>query len=89
MSGGHYNYEQHCINNIIDVITDDLDFNVGDDPAEWYPDMPNDVIIRMKELKQKLELVAKLVHEADWLYSGDTGPETFCIQYDKIIRGEL
>ena len=26
--------------------------------------------------------------EADWLYSGDTGPETFCIRYDKIIRGE-
>lgn len=81
MSGGHYDYAQHYIWNIAETIERELATNNQEE-------MPSDVVARMTELKNKLEQVAKLVKEADWLYSGDTSADYFCSQYDKIIRGD-
>ena len=88
MSGGHYDYDQFRISQIADTIKSDVENNNTEDEYGYSYTMPSDVIARMKELQTKLELVADLVHAADWLYSGDSGPESFCIEYDKIIRGE-
>lgn len=88
MSGGHYDYDQFKISNIADTIADNITNNDTDDEYGYSYHMPSDVIVRMKELQSKLELVSDLVHIANWLYSGDSSPESFCIKYDKIIRGE-
>ena len=88
MSGGHYDYNQHYIWHIAEIIEKDIKNNVRGNEYGYAPHMPSDVIVRMTELQHKLELVAKLVKEADWLYSGDTSEEYFCEQYDLIIRGE-
>lgn len=91
MSGGHYSYNQHYISQIAETIEKDLANNPYLYPEYGYrydSRMPSDVVARMTELKNKLVQVAKLVKEADWLYSGDTSEEYFCEQYDKIIRGE-
>ena len=88
MSGGHYDYAQHYIWNIAETIERELATNNQEDECGYARQMPSDVVARMTELKNKLEQVAKLVKEADWLYSGDTSADYFCSQYDKIIRGD-
>lgn len=88
MSGGHYDYNQHYIWNIAEIIEKDLANNNQENEDGYDSRMPSDVVARMTELKNKLEQVAKLVKEADWLYSGDTSEEYFCEQYDLIIRGD-
>ena len=88
MSGGHYDYDQFRIGQIADTIKSDIENNNNKDEDRYSYNMPSDVIARMKELQSKLEMESALVHTADWLYSGDCGPESFCIEYDKIIRGE-
>ena len=92
MSGGHYDYNQYYIWDIAETIVKDLANNSqeyeDEEENEYARHMPSDVVARMTELKNKLEQVAKLVKEADWLYSGDTSEEYFCEQYDLIIRGD-
>ena len=88
MSGGHYDYFQFHISQIADTIERDIKNNNTEDEYGYSYNMSSDVIARMQELQTKLELVAALVRAADWLYSGDSGQESFCIEYDNIIKGE-
>lgn len=39
----------------------------------------------MKATAHNLELAAKMAHEAEWMMSDDTGPETFCREVEKAV----
>ena len=39
----------------------------------------------MEATAKNLELAAKMAHEAEWMMSGDTGPETFCMECEKAV----
>lgn len=75
------------MDNIADIISRDIAKNGVDDEYGSCYNMPSDVVARMTILKNELEKISKLVHAADWLYSGDTGPETFCKEFDEIYNG--
>lgn len=91
MSGGHYDYDQFRLDNIADTIESDIEnnnktWNDGWGEQSGYG-MPSDVIARMTIIKNELHKLSRLVHAADWLYSGDTGVETFVQKFDEIYNG--
>ena len=39
----------------------------------------------MEATAKQMELAAKMAHEAEWMMSDDTGPETFCREVEKAV----
>lgn len=76
----------------------DEDWEYDWTPSEYYqqknPDVP--YLKTAEALKAKTKeymevavrhmlAAAKMAHEAEWMMSGDTGPETFCMEVEKVI----
>lgn len=91
ISGGHYDYKQHVLDDIADTIESDIENNNKTWDDGWGEvsghDMPSDVIARMTIIKNELRKLSKLVHAADWLYSGDDSVKTFLKKFDEIYNG--
>lgn len=85
MSGGHFNYNQHFINDIADDIEDEIRNNKK--KGDWISDERweekgkqqfSDETI--KEFKKAVKILRKAyiyAHRIDWFLSGDDGEETF------------
>lgn len=43
-------------------------------------------LARLEKAARILDLAARLAHEAEWMFSDDTGPETFCAMFDKLVK---
>ena len=41
---------------------------------------------RLEATARQLDLAARLAHEAEWMFDDDTGPETFCMMFDKLVK---
>jgi len=70
MSGGHFDYKQHQINDIVDeieqvVLTND------------YSNYSKKTIQKFQKAIDYLKLAYIYTHRIDWLLSGDDGEETF------------
>jgi hypothetical protein len=75
MSGGHFNFSPYMLEDIADSIETDVKAQqLGEHP--W----PKAVVTRLKTTAVQLRKLAKMVHHADYLFSGDHGPESF-LQY--------
>jgi hypothetical protein len=70
MSGGHFDYKQHHIQDIIDR-------NHIPDEYGYCLEYPDDIIDTMKEGIQILKTAYIYAHRIDWLRSGDDGEENF------------
>ena len=68
MSGGHFDYNQHRINYIIESIEEQIDNNY-----EYSAEVINEFKIGLEKLKEAYVYAQRI----DWLLSGDDGPETF------------
>ena len=79
MSGGHYDYACFAIHDFADLLARDIRTNDCDEQ------LPAETLDRLKRAQQIARVAAKLAKEAEWLYSGDTGPDTFNAAFDKII----
>jgi hypothetical protein len=55
---------------------EDLDQMIAKEPEDRYPLEPY-VVDKLREIAAQAHRVAALAKEAEWLYSGDTGPDTF------------
>ena len=79
MSGGSFNYAFMSV----DQFADDLNVKlveIGIDDLNVYR--------KLREIEQLSRLTAKLMKEVEWLYSGDTGEESF-MKRVKLIDSEF
>ena len=89
MSGGHFNYDQYKISQIIEdikvlVLTNDsteVD-SFGDPMGRNYPP---EVIEKFVEAVIVLKSAFAYVHCIDYLVCGDTGPDTFLQHLDNEL----
>jgi hypothetical protein len=84
MSGGSFNYEYSRMQDFADDLRERLTqqgqvvdgWKVG----TWKPE----VATKLAEIAALVDHAAKLAREAEWLYSGDTGEDTFTERVQKI-----
>ena len=84
MSGGSFDYAYRRMMDFADDLRDKLakqgqvvdGWKVG----TWEPA----VAVKLEEISHIVDHAAKLAKEAEWLYSGDTGEETFMARVEKI-----
>lgn len=93
MSGGHFDYDQYRINNIIDSIERELNLQGKQIPKEelWmneeyykkYPEekfhttYPDEIQKKFQEGIRALKIAKIYAHRIDWFLSGDDGEESF------------
>lgn len=88
MSGGSFNYAfSHTA-----TFAEDLGLRLDEwDKPDRYGDYPNRfeqaTRDKLREIQVLAERCAKLMKEAEWLYSSDTGEETFMARVAKIEAG--
>lgn len=76
MSGGHWDYRQHALNDLLDGVRRDI--NRAGKAGEFghqYPDDPR-LLAGLRLAEVMLEATDQLVHDLDWCLSGDTSPDT-------------
>ena len=97
MSGGHFDYKQHHITDIIEKLQATIKrIEDPEDDSEWLKSLDSLAVQRLKEAVPLLELAFIYVHRIDWLLSADDGPEQFHQRLqeevdqivDKVNRGE-
>lgn len=71
MSGGAFNYRQHAIFEIIDQMSREMA-----DP-DFMMRYSEDVMERFREGIKALRIAYVHAQRADWLLSGDDGPESY------------
>lgn len=76
MSGGHWDYRQHALNDLLDGVRRDLDrAGKTDEFGHQNPDDPR-LLAGLRLVEVMLEATDQLVHDLDWCLSGDTSPDT-------------
>ena len=88
MSGGSFDYAYERIEQFADDLQNRLDSGRRNDvydygeavPCEW----PVDVAVELRAIVSRARYVAALAKEVEWLYSADTGEETFMTRVMKI-----
>jgi len=79
MSGGSFGTLRWQVDNFSDELKERIDT-----PNEYfYPD----TIEKLHEIEKTVRLAGKLMQEVEYLYSGDTGNETFMERVAEIERG--
>ena len=85
MSGGHFEHNQYIIPDIADDISRAIANNSTKNDYGYSNDYSNETLEKFKEAILQLRLVANMVHQIDWLLSGDTGEETFHERWEKEV----
>jgi hypothetical protein len=84
MSGGSFNYEyarmQDFADDLRERLTQQGQVVDGWKVGTWEPA----VAAKLAEIAAIVDHAAKLAREAEWLYSGDTGEDTFTERVTKI-----
>jgi hypothetical protein len=75
MSGGHFDYAYWRADQFADQLDEEL---VKE--TEWTPE----VLQKLQRIVQLTRITAACMKEAEWLYSGDTGEDTFLERVHKI-----
>jgi len=77
MSGGHFDYNQFKLLDIVSEIDEIIkNNNVGDEYGFIY-NYSHETIEKMKLTSMLLKRCHIMVHRIDWLHSGDDGEDTF------------
>jgi hypothetical protein len=78
MSGGHFDYKQFHINDIIEKLQATIKrIEDPEDDSNWFGAFDPLTLQRIKEAIPLLEIAFIYVHRIDWLLSADDGPEQF------------
>lgn len=85
MSGGSFDYAYGRTQHFADELKNKLDERGKIN--EWG-EMPynfrDDVIATLEDIHKLAEMAARMMKEAEWLYSGDTGEDTFMARVKEI-----
>lgn len=93
MSGGSFDYTCYRVMQFADELRNKLQ-EQGEDPSGkgWpNPTWTRDVACKLAEIAAFADYVGALMKEAEWLYSGDTGEDTFAdrVQQIEATRGVM
>ena len=77
MSGGHFDYKQHIINDISEEIEEVIKDNDIKDEWGYSYDYPESVLLEFKNGIEILRKASIYAQRIDWLLSGDDGVESF------------
>jgi hypothetical protein len=84
MSGGSFDYAyRHMVEfaeELRDMLSQQGQRKDGWEVGTWKPE----VATKLAEIAALVDHVAKLAREAEWLYSGDTGEDTFTERVARI-----
>lgn len=85
MSGGKFNYACWRAEEFADQVRNELDRagttnEYGDIHSPYAPA----TLAKLKEIADLVSYCAKLMKETEWMYSGDTGEDTFINRVAKI-----
>lgn len=84
MSGGHFNYKQHHITDIVDEVERIVSHNAHNaDDEEPYSDA---VIQKFREGLKALRIAAVYAQRIDWLVSGDDGEARFLERLEEDLE---
>lgn len=97
MSSGHFDYNQHYINYIIEELENIIEKNgklktkkeLSEQPwndAEYYKKYPDDIIEEFKNGLNYLKLASIYTNRIDYLISGDDSEESFRNRLEKEIK---
>ena len=89
MSGGHYDYQDFRLNEIVEQMKRDIiSNNIPDqDNFDYCPNFGQEIIESLKLLIPLIEDIREAIHHIDYLYSGDIG-EKECLERIKPIIDE-
>lgn len=91
MSGGSFNYAYSRMEQFADELRNKLQEQGKDPQGYGYPNprWTTDVACKLATVAALADYVALLAKEAEWLYSGDTGEDTFMqrVNYIEATRG--
>jgi len=90
MSGGHFDYQQYRIQDMI-VEIEELIYSNDNNEKDQFGDRlgrgyPPDIIRKFKESIPVLQKAAAMVQRIDWLVSGDDGEESFRERWSETVE---
>lgn len=89
MSGGHFNYDQYRIINIIEEIEGIIINNDSEELDDWGETIgrnySSEIIEKFKEGVKVLKIAHTYAQRIDWLLSGDDGEEAFLKRLENDI----
>jgi hypothetical protein len=80
MSGGHYQYAYSHAERFA------YDLRLDLDRPELLEGLSGAHIDKLHHISALASYTARLMREAEWLFSGDTGPESFALRVEEIER---
>jgi len=88
MSGGSFDYAYWKIEEFSRELRNRLNGTGQDEdgcgePKQEWPEPVKNTLLEIADLSEKL---SKLAKEVEWLYAGDTGPESFMENIGEIIN---
>lgn len=86
MSGGHFDYNQHRILDIIDSVERLIETNGKSSDNDSYREYSDDIIQRFELGLTYLKIAHVYAQRIDWLVSGDDGEESFLKRLDEDLR---
>lgn len=90
MSGGHFDYKQHHINQIAEDIDDLIQNNDDQSLDDWGEkfgrEYSPEIIEKFKEASDTLKIAANMAQRINWLVSGDDGPDSFLRRWEEDVE---
>lgn len=87
MSGGHFEYNQYHIDDIVYSIERIIENNnKPSDEDEYYHNFNDNTIEKFKLGLHYLKIAKIYAHRIDWLVSGDDGEESFMSRLEEDLR---
>jgi hypothetical protein len=86
VSGGSFNYAYSHVKYFSVELIAKIELRpFNGDHNDCYA-FSDEVTMKLREIAEIAEKTAKLMNEVEWLYSGDTGEETFMSHVNEINR---
>ena len=87
MSGGSFNYAYGTVDQFADELGVRLDeFDKADEFGDKRYKFEPETMSKLREIERLARYTARLMKEAEWLYSGDTGDASFMKRVGEIER---
>lgn len=77
MSGGHFDYQQYRINDIIEQLERDIDRAENGPEDSFYKEIPEDIVESFKVGLVVLKMGKIFAERIDYYLSGDDGEESY------------
>lgn len=86
MSGGSFDYAYSKVLNFADRLQEEIERNNIPDPVyNCCQNFSSNTVGFLKDIEVITRIVASLMKETEWLYSSDTGEDTFVREVVKLL----